>query len=988
MVAEAVNGAPVTEAATIDAGVSVGAVGGTGSATRVGQTLALRGPGDVVGLAAGQVLRTDPVSGDRDAEPNYFVTVELATADLPWMFTPAAPDRHGRLVPWLALIVVRDNGTNLIAGTPSAPLPVLTVADGTELPDLDEAWAWAHVQCTADLAATTVPAAYAQPEQLRARLLCPRRLDPDSSYLAAVVPTFEAGRRAGLGLPAAAPADTTKRGWWQAWSAGASGIQLPVYHSWTFRTGRAGDFESLVRALHPRELDAGLHDIDLGDPGTDRLPPHPPAPRVASWRGALVSPAARERRPDGGYLDAYARSLRTIVNEGHDSGTPPGPGEPYDPLRHDPVVGPPAYGALAIGADSVPEPVAYDQVPADRNEPVWFGQANLDPLHRSAAGLGSEVVRRNQESLLATAWNQAAGLPQINRVLNWTRLAAEVGQLQVDAHLTGLPDAALIQVAGPAAARLRVDDQHTVAGRLAGTSLPRQLASAAFQRIGRPAGTVGRARRAVAGTQPNPATALTAGYLVDLAGALAHTALVRPVGLQIGAETLMAALPESADASLTTTRSAGPQHDQPGRTGDRHGHQDAQSGQLSDQHGPVSDQHGPVSGQPGPVSGHHGAGSGSHGQVSGQVDQGGAQPTVALHRSRGPLAAVTVAAMPTSFSAGPQWTLPVGRLLSRPVAVTGQADLGGVAAEIRSALRPAATLAAKLADRITAPGEPFAAGTVPAALQATPEFTEPLYERLRAIDPELLLPGVGAIPDNTVGLAYVNAAFVEAFLLGANGELASRVPVAGVPGVAWRHLAAYLLGRHSRRRRRAGRRHRADRRLGRRRARRSGSTRSAPVRTAPSSWSSGANCCAGIRTRSSTPPRESGTRPEPGPTASRCRPTPCARRTSPATVLPPSARIRCSPGPSTRRPSSSASTWIPRRRSGRWTPPVCRCPAATTATGMPAGSSCSSRRRPAPGSDSTWAAPVRREAMWTSSPRTGAMSPGTTSWTIRTTCRR
>jgi hypothetical protein len=134
----AVDGAPVAEAAGVDVGVSVGALGGGGPATPVGQTIALRGPGEVVGLAAGQVLRTDPTSGVRDAEANYFVTVELATPDLPWMFTPAAPDRQGRLVPWLALVVVPDDGANRITRTATAPLPVLLVEDSDELPDLDE----------------------------------------------------------------------------------------------------------------------------------------------------------------------------------------------------------------------------------------------------------------------------------------------------------------------------------------------------------------------------------------------------------------------------------------------------------------------------------------------------------------------------------------------------------------------------------------------------------------------------------------------------------------------------------------------------------------------------------------------------------------------------------------------------------------------------------------------------------------------------------
>jgi hypothetical protein len=128
--------------------------------------------------------------------------------------------------------------------------------------------------------------------------------------------------------------------------------------------------------------------------------------------------------------------------------------------------------------------------------------------------------------------------------------------------------------------------------------------------------------------------------------------------------------------------------------------------------------------------------------------------------------------MPSRFVAGTAWVPQTGPVVSRGVVVAGQGALAGAAGEIRTALAPGVTLSAKLADRVTAPGDPFAGGAVPAGLAVNPEFPEPLYEQLRAIDPELLLPGVGAIPDNTVGLTYVNAAFVEAFLLGANHELA------------------------------------------------------------------------------------------------------------------------------------------------------------------------------------------------------------------------
>src|SRR6516225_4189566 len=68
----------------------------------------LIGPGQITGLDARAVVRTDPRDGALAFEPNYLASVELAAPDLPWMFTPA-PQVNGRLQPWLCLIVVPDS---------------------------------------------------------------------------------------------------------------------------------------------------------------------------------------------------------------------------------------------------------------------------------------------------------------------------------------------------------------------------------------------------------------------------------------------------------------------------------------------------------------------------------------------------------------------------------------------------------------------------------------------------------------------------------------------------------------------------------------------------------------------------------------------------------------------------------------------------------------------------------------------------------------
>ena len=80
------------------------------------------------------------------------------------------------------------------------------------------------------------------------------------------MPTFEVGRRAGLGETIADSDDGLVRSW-----AGAAN-EFPVYYEWRFRTGVDGDFESLVRALVPRDMDprVGIRDMDDRDAGFRR----------------------------------------------------------------------------------------------------------------------------------------------------------------------------------------------------------------------------------------------------------------------------------------------------------------------------------------------------------------------------------------------------------------------------------------------------------------------------------------------------------------------------------------------------------------------------------------------------------------------------------------------------------------------------------------------------------------------------------------------
>ena len=226
-----------------------------------------------------------------------------------------------------------------------------------------------------------------------------------------------------------------------------------MYHSWRFRTGAFGDFESLVRRLKPRELagSVGRRNLDIGDPGSG-LPRVPGI--VVSYQGALLSPSGKPLEWDPGHRARLTDELRTRLNRQLAREEIP---EHYSALEHDPVVGPPAYAAAQARAR---------RVPAEDRPPVWFGELNTEPPHRVVAALGARVVRRDQEALMAAAWDHAASVRDVNATLSAARLAYEVGTRAV-ARLGALSGERLVQLAAPAAPRLRTSTGGTVAAGIA-----------------------------------------------------------------------------------------------------------------------------------------------------------------------------------------------------------------------------------------------------------------------------------------------------------------------------------------------------------------------------------------------------------------------------------------------------------------------------------------------------------------------------------------
>jgi hypothetical protein len=463
--------AALPERATVAVGLTVTGV------TPTSINLALYGPGDVLGIDPRLVVRTDPRPNATDVEPNYLPAVEFDPPDLPWLFTPAAPGTNERLRPWLVLVCVDravvDPPHVTASGGTRGPLPVIELspaAVASELPDLRESWAWAHTQVSTDDAAGSVtPSGLAGAPTLNvSRLVCPRRLQPGHQYVACVVPAFDAGVHRGLtGAQPTAPG-TTAPPLGPAWDvlAPTTDLVLPVYHHWEFTTGPAGDFEELARKLQPFACPptVGTTPMHVGHGGPD-------LPEIADGQpgatldmdGALRAPV----RSPGTLAEVASRlrqGLRGALNAAADNAEGSATAET-------PVLGPPLYGEWHAGRHRVPAELAG-----------WLSEANLDPRGRVAAGLATEVVRRDQEDLMHAAWEQVGRVRDANALLTWGRLALEVGRRWHERHVEPLPDHRLAQFAGPLGTRVLLDGR-TVREAGLETSLPDAAADPALRRL-------------------------------------------------------------------------------------------------------------------------------------------------------------------------------------------------------------------------------------------------------------------------------------------------------------------------------------------------------------------------------------------------------------------------------------------------------------------------------------------------------------------------
>ncbi len=707
------------------------------SAPGVSLSIRLRGPADIIGVDARQIVRMEPLPDSRDFEPNFLACVEFDRPDFPWLFTPARANTSGQLRPWLCLIVVREQLGVSVEPASVTSLPVLRIASPAkpidELPDLAECSAWAHSQVAAvDTSATSVNAALRGATELSlSRLVCPRRLEPDTAYVACVVPTFELGRKSGRGTTVADDEAAAANALAPAWTitrappappTGPTDVELPIYHQWRFRTGSVGDFESLARALHPQPAPdrLGLREIDISHPGF-AVSSGIAQGTTIDLEGALKPMDAPDALPawPAGIESPFKAALAPIVNA-------PGLAAIADP-HADPLLAPTLYGRWYAAKPTV-GPAASS----------WLDQLNLEPRYRAIAAFGTQVIQQQQEALMASAWEQAAELHEANQRVRRLQLALVVGKTMHAKHFSVLAPEAMMRVAAPAFGRLRTTTPSdpvakSVVARIASTALPVHATSSAMSRIGRVRGPLTRRVNAQGLTRSTTST-----WIGKMAGGSGAIFMTLPTAMLATIGAVRQRLPANANIASFGAVTQDVVANMRGRP----------LFVVAPEGQPVAVP--PMQGLPPTAD----SAAAHDFRIAAREHLQRVNPgrttiitpfPVPVHLDELRVAMVRSLEPRTNFT-----------LLTRAVIATGA-----------NATLPVDTPASA----------PVGIDTIAAA----PHFPQPMYESLRDLSQDLLLPGLASVdPDTVLGLK-TNRRFIEAYMVGLNVEMGGELLWRGFP---------------------------------------------------------------------------------------------------------------------------------------------------------------------------------------------------------------
>lgn len=726
--------------------VNINASKGTDNFTdNITQDISLVGPGDITSLNRDVVNKTEPRHWITNFLPNFFPYIEFYEEDLPWKYAPAKAVNQ-KLRPWITLIALKESEF-VNDAAPTGPLPSIQVlalptdpagtsgAQSGAFPPASQLWAWAHVHLNGDLDPTDTldPAnpghvstavvrfrelVNENPDRAYSRIICPRKLEPNTTYHCFLVPSYETGRLAGLGAPESVI--ETHRA--QEPSFGVAHLSdenhvayvdhFPVYYQWQFMTGQEGDFETLVRKLVAREVDpkVGTRAMDIQNPGMNVNFGTGPVfdTGILMVEGAVLPPGGSKTRvpypwstdPSSTY---YRRQLAGIVNLGEDlmeatfpsslvqphTTNPYGYTDPLPAIKDDPIITPDLYGrwhALQKRLESTDSALNTNR--------SWLYELNLDPRSRVVAGMGVKYVKKRQEEIMDKAWSQLGEVIEANRKLKWGQNAQQISYAGYAKHIKGQPAEQAIGIAGKMFSKIR-SGTVTALKKMNDSVLPDAMYSYAYRRVERPNGPLMK--------RLDPSRSIFAGNAlrVDLASKLFPAVAPKTVSefqSRVDIDSLDASIKAVADYRVEASIFS-------------------------------------------PVN-------------PGVTDFSGDRSAEMRFQE-------AVIRYDSYFKASNWEGAPVGASL----------DLAALSAEVVSRINPISTIPVRIYGELQ-----FMPGFVPppvnkiVPVMAYPVFSTPTYESVVDLGIDYFCPNLHLIPNNTVTLMESNQRFIEAFMVGLNHE--------------------------------------------------------------------------------------------------------------------------------------------------------------------------------------------------------------------------
>ncbi|MGK7897541.1 MAG: Calx-beta domain-containing protein [Xenococcus sp. (in: cyanobacteria)] len=525
---------------------------------------------------------------------------------------------------------------------------------------------------------------------------------------------------------------------------------------------------------------------------------------------------------------------------------------------------------------------------------TWFHRLNTDPRHRVAAGMGAEVIRKHQESLMASAWEQVGEIEKANDLLRRAQIGREtsnflyerLGGLLIpqpsDSNNTKYMDSGLdtfLSLTRPVQKRLSTT-QNSTDGSSTGTTIAQKLSNSKLSQL--PAAAldpafrrISRVRGPIRKRQPNPKPGLLRRLAEgDLSPAGPHP---RPDGTLNVCDVTKAAVTflsikdvlvtagcSSVYFEVNLTRTSPLEVTVEYETEDRsakasEGHYSSKRGVLrflpketkkvikieisndvshfevmktfrvilsNPTLAVILDRTGEANIVPPPVSdGDGGTTVPGGGILVPEGDIGGSLADAVSNLGR----LISFSSTVTPRETSRKEPLNYYRFCERNITcrtlneVWSQADLSGnnheltnqaetknlvcqalddwlnnipapeklpqpredfldeIANEVIDALDPKKTILARTQQRLRWSKDVKHIGDPLDPIMAAPEFPQPMYEQLRDISQEWILPGVAKVPQNTIGLLKSNRRFIEAYMIGLNHEFARELLWRGYP---------------------------------------------------------------------------------------------------------------------------------------------------------------------------------------------------------------